>query len=198
MKGERKRRQSQLQKGHIPWNQGISLPQTDFNQDAEPTTTRQTLRMSKEEFYLVIRTAHDGRSRCMPDCEGWLERLDCYALLLHRIWTRRNQQSLKILMAWDWLTTRKWLKPGIRPSRFTEWPRLTVTCRTWRSPMRKAGAFAGRWHLNVLHITSLLQNSSSTKKCQQTDQAKIQQHQTWVLALGYKIHFWVTEEHDVS
>ena len=26
--------------------------------------------MSKEEFYLVTKTAHDGRSRCMPDCEG--------------------------------------------------------------------------------------------------------------------------------
>ena len=195
MKGERKRRKSQFQKGHIPWNQGISLPQTDSNQDAEPKTTRQTVRMSKEEFYLVTKTAYDGRSRCMPDCEGMTGEA---WLLQHCIWTRRNQHSLKILMAWDWLTARKWSKPGIRPSRFTEWPRLTATWPTWRSPMRKNGEFTGRWHLTVLHVTSLLQNSSSTKKCQQTDQAQIQQHQTWVLALGYKIHLWVTEEHDAS
>ena len=70
MKGERKRRKSQFQKDHILWNQGISLPQTDSNKDAEPTTTRQTVRMSKEELYLLTKTAHDGRSRCMPDCEG--------------------------------------------------------------------------------------------------------------------------------
>ena len=69
MKGERKRRKSQFQKGHIPWNQGISLPQTDSNQDAEPTTTIQTVRMSKEEFYLVVRQPM-MEDRRMPDCEG--------------------------------------------------------------------------------------------------------------------------------
>ena len=107
-------------------------------------TKRQTVRMSKEEFYLVTKTAYDRRSRCMPDCEGMIGE----ARLLRPATTSHLDETgptpLKILMARDWLTTRKWSKPGIRPSRFTEWPRQTVTCRTWRSQMRKNWVFAGR------------------------------------------------------
>ena len=66
MKCERKRRKSQFQKGHIPWKQDIPLSQTDSNQ---ALNQQQTVRMSKEEFYLVTKTAHDGRSRCMSHCE---------------------------------------------------------------------------------------------------------------------------------
>lgn len=66
-----KRAPTQFKKGFTPWNKGPSLPSGDPIDDLDQTPEcSRTVRMNKEEYYLVTQTSRDGTSRAMPDCEG--------------------------------------------------------------------------------------------------------------------------------
>lgn len=70
MKGDRKKTPTQFKKGCTPWNKGVSLSSTDPTDDSGPPESSRTVRMNKEEYYLVTQISRDGTSRAMPDCEG--------------------------------------------------------------------------------------------------------------------------------
>ena len=70
MKCDRKKTPTQFKKGCTPWNKGVFLSSAELADGPGTPESSRTVRMNKDEYYLVTQTSRDGTSRAMPDSEG--------------------------------------------------------------------------------------------------------------------------------